>query len=85
MQEFSHFCILYDYVPTYTLSHVYASRCACVRTILCVSRCVYLVTHNACMRARLDDDSGLDCFLEIPRLDLVHNPLRECMCIRNRT
>ena len=51
---------------------------------VCLDVC-YLVTHNACMRARLDDDSGLDCFLDIPRLDLVHNPLRECMCIRNRT
>ena len=59
------------------------SRCACVRTILCVSRCVYLVTHNACMRARLDPV----CFWDSPRLDLVdsHNPLRDYMCIRNRT
>ena len=51
---------------------------------VCLDVC-YLVTHNACMRARLDDDFGLDCFLGIPRLDLVHNPLRECMRIRNRT
>ena len=43
----------------------------------------YLVTHNACMRARLDPV----CFWDSPRLDLVesHNPLRDYMCIRNRT
>ena len=53
---------------------------------VCLDVC-YLVTHNLCMRARLDDDFGLDCFLGIPRLDLVesHNPLRDYMCIRNRT
>ena len=43
----------------------------------------YLVTHNVCMRARRD----LVCFWGNPRLDLVesHNPLRDYMCIRNRT
>ena len=49
---------------------------------VCLDVC-YLVTHNVCMRARRD----LVCFLGIPRLDLVesHNPLRDYMCIRNRT
>ena len=53
---------------------------------VCLDVC-YLVTYNVCMRARLDDGFGLDCFLGIPRLDLVdsHNPLRDYMCSRNRT
>ena len=42
------------------------------------------------MRARLDDDSGLDCFLDIPLLDL-DSPRLDCnhmrchMWSRNRT
>ena len=50
--------------------------------VVCLDVC-YLVTHNVCMRARRD----LVCFLGNPRLDLVesHNPLRDYMCIRNRT
>jgi len=57
-------------VRVYTLYDVYLDVC-------------YLVTHNVCMRARRD----LVCFLGNPRLDLVdsHNPLRDYMCIRNRT
>ena len=57
-------------VRVYALYDVYLDVC-------------YLVTHNVCMRARRD----LVCFWGNPRLDLVesHNPLRDYMCIRNRT
>mgnify|MGYP005715138301 CR=1 FL=1 len=65
-------CHTYAYldVRVYALYDVYLDVC-------------YLVTHNVCMRARRD----LVCFWGNPRLDLVesHNPLRDYMCIRNRT
>ena len=70
-----------EYVRTH-LVHVYLD--------VCLSRCVYLVTHNVHMRARLDL-----VFLDgTPRLDLVHldSPRLDCghtrcylMSIRNRT
>ena len=70
-------CVL-EYVRTH-LVHVYLD--------VCLSRCVYLVTHNVHMRARLDlvylvGTRHLD--LDSPRLDCNHTRCYH-MSIRNRT